>query len=82
MTVRAGKPCRITLGHSLGGIAEARVLRAATVGKSEAQGTSVVYNAKAGFAGVDSFLGRGGSALDRWGKDQLWSVAVAVKVIP
>lgn len=81
MTVRAGKPCRITLGGSLSPISEARILKAASVGKSSAQGTSVVYLAKAGFSGGDRFTWAW-AGQDRWGKDQLWSVDVAVNVIP
>lgn len=81
MTVKAGKPCRITLGGSLSAISEARVLNKASVGTAVVQGTTVIYTAKAGFAGSDQFtwawIGQ-----DRWGNNTTWPVQVAVKVIP
>ncbi|MBJ6124090.1 hypothetical protein [Microvirga splendida] len=81
MTVKAGKACRITLGGSLSAISEARILNKASVGSATAQGTAVVYAAKAGFAGSDQFtwawVGQ-----DRWGNDTTWPVQVTVKVIP
>jgi hypothetical protein len=81
MTVKAGKPCRITLGGSLAAIAEARVLNKASVGSVTAQGTSITYTAKNGFTGSDQFtwawVGQ-----DRWGRESMWPVQVAVKVIP
>ena len=55
MTVKAGKSCGIGVGHSLGGSTGVEVTRRPAHGSVQSRGLIIVYTARAGFTGKDSF---------------------------
>jgi hypothetical protein len=81
ITVRSGKRCHIKLGTTRGPVFGARVLSSPGAGQAAAVGTSMIYTARAGYTGADSFkwawVGH-----DRYGNNTMWPVAVAVTVVP
>jgi hypothetical protein len=82
MTVKAGKSCGIQVGNSLGGSTGVEVTRRPVHGRVQSHGLGIVYMARAGFAGKDSF------GYVRHGRDQhngspaRYPVNIEVTVVP